>query len=103
MSEETKAASPYKMYWVNWAILLVITLSMLGAELIHMSRWVLVPFLLAFMMVKATMISGSFMHLRYEHRRMWVMVLVGLLVTSVILFIGLTPETYNVLSRTPAP
>jgi len=103
MSEENKGKNPYKMYWVNWAILLVITVAMLGAEAMHMSRWVLVPFLLAFMMVKATMISGSFMHLRFEHRRLWTMVLVGLLVTSVILFIGLTPETYNVSARTPIP
>ena len=103
MSDEKKGANPYKMYWVNWFILLVITLAMLGAEALHMSRWVLVPFLLLFMMVKATMISGSFMHLRFEHRRMWIMVFVGLLVTSVILFMGLTPETYNVLARTPAP
>jgi caa(3)-type oxidase subunit IV len=103
MSDENKAANPYKMYWVNWGILLVITVAMLGAEAIHMPRWVLIPFLLVFMMVKATMISGSFMHLRYEHRRMWTMVFVGLLITSIILFIGLTPETYNVAGKTPVP
>jgi cytochrome c oxidase subunit IV len=103
MSDQNKGTNPYKMYWVNWAILLVITVAMLGAEALHMSRWVLVPFLLAFMKVKATMISGSFMHLRFEHRRLWTMVLVGLLVTSVILFIGLAPETYNVAARTPLP
>jgi cytochrome c oxidase subunit IV len=103
MSDLNKGKNPYKMYWVNWFILLVITLAMLGAESLHMSRWLLVPFLLVFMMVKATMISGSFMHLRFEHRRLWMMVLLGLLLTSVTLFIGLTPETYNVLARTPAP
>jgi len=103
MTEETKSTSPYRMYWINWAILLVITVAMLGAEAVHMSRWVLVPFLLSFMMVKASMISGSFMHLRFEHRRLWLMVGVGLLVTSLILFIGLTPETYNVFGRTVMP
>ena len=39
-----------------------------------MPRWFLVVFLLAFMMVKAAMIGGNFMHLRFEKaqpRRSW--------------------------------
>ena len=69
MSETTPGANPYRVYWVTWAILLVITVAMLAAESFHMPRWFLVVFLLAFMMVKAVMIGGNFMHLRYEKQQ----------------------------------
>ena len=57
---------PLQIYWITWGILLVITVAMLAAEKFHMPRWFLVLFLLAFMMVKAAMIGGNFMHLRFE-------------------------------------
>ena len=93
--------SPYRIYWVTWGILLVITVAMLMAERFHMPRWFLVLFLLAFMMVKAVMIGGNFMHLRFEKSNMSLMVAGGILLTSLILFLFLVPETANVLSRTP--
>jgi caa(3)-type oxidase subunit IV len=96
---ETSHGSPYRVYWVTWGILLVITVAMLLAESFHMPRWFLVLFLLAFMMVKAVMIGGNFMHLRYEHRQMAFMVAAGLLVTSLILFAFITPESWHVLER----
>jgi caa(3)-type oxidase subunit IV len=96
---ETSHGSPYRVYWVTWAILLVITVAMLLAESFHMPRWFLVLFLLAFMMVKAVMIGGNFMHLRHEHRQMAFMVAFGLLVTSLILFAFITPESWHVLAR----
>ena len=58
------AASPYRVYWITWMILLAITVAMLAAESFHMPRWFLIGFLLLFMMVKAVMIGGNFMHLR---------------------------------------
>jgi caa(3)-type oxidase subunit IV len=102
MVERTQS-NPYRIYLVTWAILLVITVLMLGAESFHMPRWFLVVFLLAFMSVKAAMIGGNFMHLRYEHRRITVMVATGILVTSLILLAFLVPETRSVRARTTAP
>ncbi len=96
---DTTHGSPYKVYWVTWAILLVITVAMLLAEKFQMPRWFLVLFLLAFMLVKATMIGGNFMHLRHEHRRMAVMVATGILLTSLILFAFIAPESWSVLAR----
>ena len=90
---------PYRIYWVTWGILLVITVAMLFSEKFHMPRWVLVVFLLAFMMVKATMIGGNFMHLRYEKRNLAIMVFVGIMVTSLILLAYITPESWNVLAK----
>jgi cytochrome c oxidase subunit IV len=98
---ETAHGNPYRVYWVTWGILLAITVAMLAAEELHMPRWFLVVFLLAFMMVKAVMIGGNFMHLRFEKANLAIMVASGLLLTSVVLFVYLVPETVNVLERTP--
>jgi cytochrome c oxidase subunit IV len=92
--------NPYRIYWVTWALLLVITLAMLLAETFHMPRMFLVIFLLAFMMVKAVMIGGTFMHLRFEKANLGIMVLCGIMVTSLILFVYITPEAKHVLEHT---
>ena len=76
---------------------------MLAAEKFHLPRLFLVLFLLVFMMVKATMIGGNFMHLRYEQRNLAVMVALGILVTSLILFSFITPESLSVKARRSEP
>ena len=96
----TATGSPYRVYWVTWIILLVITVAMLAAESFHMPRWFLLVFLLLFMMVKATIIGGNFMHLRYEKRNLSFMVATGILVTSLILFFFIRPEARHVLLHT---
>jgi cytochrome c oxidase subunit IV len=100
MSENTHGANPYRVYWVTWGILLVITVAMLVAERFHMPRIVLVLFLLVFMMVKAVMIGGNFMHLRFEKSNLGLMVFCGIMVTSLILFAFITPEAHSVLEKT---
>jgi caa(3)-type oxidase subunit IV len=97
---DTAHAKPYRVYWVTWGALLVITLSMLMAEMLHLPRWFLIGFLLCFMMVKAIMIGGNFMHLRYEKANLAVMVFAGIMVTSLILFAFISPESWNVMHRT---
>ena len=100
MSETAHGANPYRIYWITWAALLVITVSMLAAEKFHMPRWFLVVFLLAFMMVKAVVIGGNFMHLRFEKSNLALMVFCGIMVTSLILFTFITPEAHSVLQKT---
>ena len=95
----TAAGRPYRIYWITWIILLVITVAMLAAESLHMPRWFLLIFLLVFMMVKATIIGGNFMHLRYERRNLAFMVATGILVTSLILFFFIRPEARYVLEH----
>jgi caa(3)-type oxidase subunit IV len=97
MSDTAPAANPYSVYWKTWGILLVITVAMLAAESFHMPRWFLIVFLLAFMTVKAVMIGGNFMHLRFERRNLAWMVTLGILVTSLILYTFITPESWHVL------
>src|SRR5262245_13172562 len=95
-----QAGNPYRLYWVTWAILLPITVAMLLAEKLKMPPWFLIVFLLAFMMVKAVMIGGTFMHLRFERTNLAVMVAAGILVTSLILFAYITPESWSVMAKT---
>lgn len=96
---DSAQGNPYKIYWVTWGILLVITLAMLAAEKFQLPPWFLILFLLAFMMTKAVMIGGTFMHLRFEKGNLAVMVATGILLTSLILFTYITPETWNVLAK----
>jgi cytochrome c oxidase subunit IV len=104
MSEAAPGANPYKIYWITWAILLVITVAMLAAEMFHLPPLFLVLFLLTFMMVKAAMIGGNFMHLRFERRNLALMVSLGILVTSLILYTFITPESWHVKATSaPAP
>ena len=99
MTESTQG-NPYRVYQMTWGILLVITVLMLGAEALHMPRWFQLVFLLFFMMVKATMIGGKFMHLSHEKANLRFMVAFGLIVTSLILFFFITPESKHVLEHT---
>jgi caa(3)-type oxidase subunit IV len=97
---ETTTGNPYRIYLVTWGILLVITVAMLAAESFHMPRWFLLAFLLAFMMVKAVMIGGNFMHLRHENVVLRWIVAAGLVVTSLILFFFIRPESKHILEKT---
>src|SRR6185503_20651919 len=96
MTDASHGGSPYKAYWISWAILLTITVGMLVAEMLHLPRLFLVLFLLAFMMVKAIMIGANFMHLRFERSNLTWMVALGILVTSLILYTFITPESWHV-------
>jgi caa(3)-type oxidase subunit IV len=95
-----KATSPYRTYWITWALLLAITVGMLMAEEFHLPRWFLLAFLLVFMAVKAVMIAGNFMHLRHERRNLAIMVAAGIVVTSLILFTYISFESRHVLEST---
>ena len=100
MSDTAAGPSPYRIYWVTWIILLVITVAMLMAEEMHMPRWFLLVFLLVFMMVKAVMIGSNFMHLRFEKRNLAFMVGGGILVTSLILYGFVSQDSRHVLQQT---
>jgi cytochrome c oxidase subunit IV len=90
MSETT--GNPYRIYKITWIILLIITVAMLAAEAFHLPRWFLIGFLLLFMLVKAAMIGGNFMHLRYERPSLAMVVAGGLLITSLILYAFISRE-----------
>jgi cytochrome c oxidase subunit IV len=90
------AGNPYRIYRITWVVLLIITMAMLAAEMFHLPRWFLIVFLVCFMMVKAVMIAGNFMHLRFERPSLAVVVASGILVTSLILFSFISREAHHV-------
>jgi len=96
---DAAGGNPYRIYRITWIILLIITVAMLAAEAFHLPRWFLIVFLLAFMMVKATMIGGNFMHLRFEKRSLAFTVAAGILVTSLILYTFISGETRHIMER----
>ena len=91
--------NPYRIYRITWVILLIITVAMLASEAFHLPRLFLILFLLCFMMVKAAMIGGNFMHLRYERPSLAVMVAGGILITSLILFSFISREFRYITER----
>ncbi|MCS7311815.1 MAG: cytochrome C oxidase subunit IV family protein [Acidobacteria bacterium] len=92
----------YRLYWVTWLWLLILTIFMLGFEVLRMPRFFMVLALIVFMLVKAAFIAGNFMHLRFERLNLIVTVAVGLLITGAVLFVLIYPDGLRVLqlSRT---
>lgn len=81
---ESKVIS-YKIYWMTWFALLCITFLSIGADHIKMPHLRLV-LLLLLMLSKATLILLNFMHLSHEKVNLAMTIVVGILVTSLILF-----------------
>ncbi len=91
MASEHKAPS-LRLYWGIWFVLLVLTLVMIGIDTMEGPRVLLVLVLLVAMLVKAGLIGGVFMHLRFERVFLWMSVLVGLLINGAILFGLIAPD-----------
>ena len=85
-------------YWRIWGILLVLTVVMVFVDQSPMSRGALIFVLVAAMLSKATLIGAYFMHLRFETMSLVVTVVMGLLITSLILFILIAPDGLRALN-----
>ncbi len=76
----------YRTYWIIWAFLLVATLVMIAIGEANLSLTARVVLLLLGSALKASLIVFYFMHLRFEKAALVVMVLVGIFVTSLLMF-----------------
>lgn len=77
-------------YFIIWVGLLVILIASLGIGIFGIGFWtVSLIFLLA--AVKATMVLGWFMHLRWEPRLVWAITGFGIL-CMMFLFFGVYPD-----------
>jgi cytochrome c oxidase subunit 4 len=86
----------YRIYWVTWLWLLVITIVEVGIVLIHVPKAILAVSLATLALLKAGLIVAYFMHLRYE-RLHFVYAVVAPLCLAVILFFALVPDALNTL------
>ena len=89
-------AMTVRTYWISWGTLLVLTLIMLLLEKSGFPRNAAVLFLVVAMLIKATVIGGWFMHLRYERVALVAAIVGTVLATATILFFLIVPDALNV-------
>lgn len=101
MSEHAESAGShgYKGYWILWAILLMLTVTMI---VIGESDLPKVPHTLLLLIgssVKASLIIFFYMHLRFENRNLILVVLIGIFVTGVLMFVVPAFDGTQILER----
>jgi len=82
----------YRVYWMIWVVLLVLTLIMIGIESLSLSTGMGIVVLSTAMMIKATLITGWFMHLKYETRFIMLTLVLATLLTAAFLVFLLIPD-----------
>ena len=88
--------SGYRLYWITWVFLLVVTLVMLAMEYVSWPQWILLTVLLLAMLLKASVIAGYFMHLRFEKPALIAIVAASLLLVGLVLFVLLAIDALRV-------
>jgi cytochrome c oxidase subunit 4 len=82
---------PYSLYIKVWLTLLLLTGLTIGVSSIELYRWhVFTAMLIA--TVKVSLVVLYFMHVRFENKRIWIMILVVLITYAT--FVGLTFADY---------
>ena len=94
----TATAHPYRGYWILWAVLLAVTLLMIAIEGAGLPAALAVLLLLFGSAIKATLIIFYYMHLRFEHLSLILTVLVGLFVTSILMFVLPAYDGFHILA-----
>ena len=85
-----------RLYWITWAVLLVLTVVMLAADGADIPRVGFLLLMLSAMAIKATLIAGIFMHLRHERVGLVLTVVVGLFVMALVLFALIAPDAQRI-------
>ena len=85
-----------RVYWITWAVLLAITVMMLVVDGARLGRVTFIIVMLGAMAVKATLIAGNFMHLRYERAGIVLTVVIGLFLCGAILFTLIVPDAARI-------
>ena len=86
MSEHVQSHG-YKGYWLIWIILLVITVTMIFIGEAEMATAPQALMLLIGSAIKATLIIFYYMHMRFENMGLIMTVLVGIFLTSILMFV----------------
>jgi cytochrome c oxidase subunit IV len=96
---KTLQEASYKVYWLTWLVLLLLTLAMILIGSASLSRGWIASLLILGMFVKAALIGGNFMHLRFERLTLVLTVAVGILFTAAALFFLIAPDGMQMLKR----
>jgi cytochrome c oxidase subunit IV len=97
VSEATHPAS-FRVYYVTWGWLLVMTLLALGVGYVSMPRAIHSALLVAITLAKVILIAAIFMHLRFEKLNL-IMITFTPLVLAMILFFFISPDTADTATR----
>ncbi len=87
----------YRVYWLTWLALLILTLGMIFLSYAAAPKLILVTLLTLAMFTKAALISGYFMHLRFEKLALVLAVALGMLFTAAALFFLIAPDGVRIL------
>lgn len=87
----------FRTYWGIWGVLLVLTLVMLLLETVELSPVATVLVLVAAMLIKAALIGGWFMHLKFERPALVWPVVGATLLTAAFLYFLLIPDARDIL------
>ncbi len=94
---ETHQGHGYRVYWIVWFVLLIVTVGMMFLGTAGLTAFLVLVLLLG-MLLKASLIGGYFMHLRFERASLILMVAVGILATAGVLFFLIAPDGLRVLN-----
>ena len=84
---ESAGSHGYKGYWILWIVLLMLTVTMIFIGESKMSDAPRVILLLLGSSLKASLIIFFYMHLRFENRNLILIVLIGIFLTSILMFL----------------
>jgi cytochrome c oxidase subunit IV len=97
MSETTHQPG-YRLYWITWFALLVLTVVMIFVGYAAIPRMAIITLLLAFMVVKLVLIGGYFMHLRYERLSLILTIVVSILFVAACLYALIAIDGMRILN-----
>ena len=96
----SEAAHPtgYRIYYVTWGWLLVMTLLALGVGYVDMPAGIKATLLVGITLAKVVLIGAIFMHLRFEKMNL-VLITFCPIVLALIMFFFITPDTTDTATR----
>jgi cytochrome c oxidase subunit 4 len=96
---ESAGSHGYKGYWILWVVLLVLTVTMIAIGESAMGKAPQAILLLLGSSVKASLIIFFYMHLRFENRNLILVVLIGIFLTSILMFVIPAYDGTNILEH----
>ena len=93
----------FAFYLRVWAVLLGLTLIMIAVDRADLRFGLLAAALVAAMLIKASLIAGYFMHLRFEGRLLVWSVVTGLFGLGLILYLLLIPDGLRIHDMVSGP
>ncbi len=87
----------YKIYWVTWFWLLVLTVLEVSLVLVRPPKILLIVGLVTMALMKATLIVAYFMHLRWERLSLVYVVVTPMFLLAIVMLALMGPDALHVL------